>query len=133
MKAKVLLLLRISIGWLLVLWGIDKIVHVEHAAAVFEHFYLGAVSAALILNILGAAEVLIGLGVVVGWMRRWTYPVTILLTAVSLLSVWKSILDPWGWKFDGTNILLYPSLIIFAGALVLWAFRDDDPFALDRR
>jgi hypothetical protein len=50
---------------------------------------------------------------------------------VSGLSVWKSIVDPWGWVFEGTNALFYPSLIILAGALVLWGFREQDTIALD--
>jgi hypothetical protein len=38
--------------------------------------------------------------------------------------VWRSIVDPWGWYLTGTNALFFPSLIIFAGAVVLLAFRE---------
>lgn len=33
---------------------------------------------------------------------------------------------------EGSNVLFYPSLIILTGAVVLWAFQDEDPLALDR-
>jgi hypothetical protein len=43
-----------------------------------------------------------------------------------MLGVWKSIVDPWGWFLTGANTLFYPSLIIFAGVLILIAFADED-------
>jgi hypothetical protein len=45
----------------------------------------------------------------------------------------RSVVDPWGWVLQGANVLFYPSVIIFAGAWVLWAFRDADALALDAR
>jgi hypothetical protein len=55
----------------------------------------------------------------------------ILMNAVSALGVWKSIVDPWGWYLEGTNVLFYPSLIILAGSLVLLTFLEFDNVALD--
>ena len=43
--------------------------------------------------------------------------VVLLFTSIG---VWKSIVDPWGWFLDGSNVLFYPSAIIAAGALLLW-------------
>lgn len=34
----------------------------------------------------------------------------------------KSIVDPWRWVLEGTNVLFYPSLIVLAGSLVRRAF-----------
>lgn len=133
MKRWSLFLLRVSTGWLLVLWGLDKLVNVEHSLAVAERFYLGMGATAWFLHAFGVFEVVVGLLVVLGAWRRAAYPVALLILAVSGLSVWKSILDPWGWVLEGTNVLFYPSLVIFAGALVMWAFRDEDTIALDAR
>ena len=33
MKAWTLLFLRVSLGWLLVIWGADKVINVEHGLA----------------------------------------------------------------------------------------------------
>jgi putative oxidoreductase len=57
----------------------------------------------------------------------------VLLNGASLLAVFKSVVDPWGWVFTGTNALFYPSLIIFAASLLLIAFREEDTWVLDKR
>ncbi|MFZ3154733.1 DoxX family protein [Pseudomonas sp.] len=132
MKKITLLLLRVSLGWLLVIWGADKLFNVEHGLAVANKFYFGFLATQSALQIAGVLQILIGLAVVVGWARRWAYPVQLLLNSASLLAVFKSVLDPWGWFFTGSNALFYPSLIIFAASLLLIAFREDDTWVLDR-
>jgi len=126
-----ILLLRVSIGLLLVFWGLDKVVNTEHAVAVSDKFYLGLFSQVMLLQIFGVAEALIGIIIVFGIWRKYTYPVMILMNAVSAIGVWKSIVDPWGWYLQGTNVLFYPSLIILAGSFVLLAFMEFDNVALD--
>lgn len=132
MKKITLLLLRVSLGWLLVIWGADKVFNVEHGLAVANKFYFGFLATQSALQIAGVLQILIGLAVVVGLARRWAYPVQLLLNSASLLAVFKSVLDPWGWFFTGSNALFYPSLIIFAASLLLIAFREDDTWVLDR-
>lgn len=132
MKARALLFLRISIGMLLVIWGIDKVVNVEHAVRVSEKFYWNLFNAPALLTGFGLAEMLLGLLVVVGLARRICYPLTLVVLGFGALATWQSILDPWGWVLEGSNVLFYPSLIILAGAVVLWAFQEEDTLALDR-
>lgn len=127
-----LLLLRVSIGLLMVFWGIDKLVNVEHGMQVSEGFYLGLFSMPVLLQAFGVLQVLLGLLVIAGVARSLLYPALLAITAATALGVWKSIVDPWGWYLQGSNVLFYPSLIIFAASLVLWAFRDDDTLALGR-
>ncbi len=133
MKAWGLLLLRVSLGLLLVFWGLDKLVNVDHSIRVAERFYLGVGATTWFLNAFGVVETLIGVLVVVGKWRRLTYPLMLAMFTVSGLSVWKSIVDPWGWVFEDTNVLFYPSLIIFAGTLVVWGFKEEDTLSLDGR
>lgn len=133
MKAWSLFLMRVSTGWILVLWGVDKLVNVDHSARVAESFYFGIGSQALILNTLGALETILGLLVVVGLLRRMAYPIAAIVLGLTALSVGKSILDPWGWVLEGTNVLFYPSLIVLAASLVLWAFMDEDRMCIDAR
>ncbi|SHF28268.1 Uncharacterized membrane protein YphA, DoxX/SURF4 family [Microbulbifer donghaiensis] len=133
MRAYSLLLLRISLGLLLVIWGIDKLVNVSHAVAVSERFYLGLITAPTLWKIFGALQTALGLAVILGLWRRFSYPLQTLVNGATLLGVWQSVVDPWGWVLEGSNVLFYPSLIIFAGCLVLWAFLGDDRLALDRR
>ena len=133
LKTASLLLLRVSLGGLLLIWGANKIINVGHSLAIAENFYFGFLAAEFILPLAGAGQILIGLLVIVGFARRWVYPLQLLLNGVSLLAVSASVIDPLGWFLDGTNVLFYPSLIIFAGSLVVMAFREEDRLALDAR
>lgn len=133
MKAWSLLLTRITVGWLLVLWGLDKLVNVEHSVRVAETFYFGIGAGELALNAFGVLEIILGLTVIVGFLRRFAYPIATLVLGVTAVGVWKSILDPWGWVLEGTNVLFYPSIIILAATLMLWGFQNEDRLTLDAK
>jgi uncharacterized membrane protein YphA (DoxX/SURF4 family) len=133
MRTRSLLLLRVSLGLLMLIWGVDKLVNVKHGLAVSERFYLGAFTSAALLQAFGVAQMALGLLIVLGVARRVAYPALLAITAATLLGVWRSVVDPWGWWLEGANVLFYPSLIIFGASLVLWAFRDEDRLALDTR
>ncbi|MCH4562408.1 DoxX family protein [Halomonas sp. EGI 63088] len=132
-KIASLLLLRVSLGGLLLVWGVNKILNVDHSRAIAENFYSEVLASGTLLPLAGAGQILIGLLVIIGLARRWVYPLQLLLNGASLLAVSASVIDPWGWFLEGTNVLFYPSLIIFAGSLVVMAFREEDRFALDAR
>lgn len=120
-------------GWLLVVWGADKIFNTSHGLAVAEKYYFGLFASEAILLIAGVLQSLVGLAVVVGAYRRWVYPVQLILNAASLLAVAGSVLDPWGWYLEGSNALFYPSLIIFMASVLLIAFKDEDGLSVDAR
>jgi uncharacterized membrane protein YphA (DoxX/SURF4 family) len=120
MKTKSLL------GFFLVVWGLDKLVDVKHGIGVSDWLYFGLFSNQLLLQAYGILEIVVGLLIVLGVARRFTYPILLAITGMTLLGVWKSIIDPWGWWLEGTEALFYPSIIIFAASLVLWAFREED-------
>lgn len=131
MKRWGLFLLRVTIGWLLVLWGIDKFQDVAHGQAVAETFYFGVGTQAALLKLFGAFEILIGALVVLGLWRKRVYPVMFAVLLITAIGVWRSVVDPWGWFLDGSNVLFYPSAIIAAGALLLWGTMDEDGMTLD--
>lgn len=132
MKSASILALRVSIALLVLLWGIDKIVDPEHAIRVSDNFYRGLLSIPALMPLLGAAQVGVALLAMTGLFRRWIDPVILLINLGSLLGVWRSIVDPWGWVLEGTNVLFFPSLIVLAGCVVLIAFQDEEAFVLDR-
>jgi putative oxidoreductase len=127
-----LLALRVSLGLLMLVWGADKFANPQHGMQVAEHFYFGLPLGRGIMPLLGAAQVALGLVVVAGVARRVAYPALAAVTGITLLGVWRSVVDPWGWYLQGTNALFFPSLIVFAGVLVLLAFRDEDRLVLGR-
>lgn len=133
MKEKTLFLLRLSIAYLMLIWGVDKVVNPEHAVAVSDGFYLGLFSSAALLQAFGVLQMAAGLAFAAGLGRRWLYPLMAAIAGATLLGVWRSVVDPWGWYLEGANALFYPSAVIFAAVLVLWAFRDEDRIAVDAR
>jgi uncharacterized membrane protein YphA (DoxX/SURF4 family) len=128
-----LLAIRVSLGLLMLVWGADKFADPAHGVGVAEHFYFGLFGARALMPVLGALQLALGLLVLAGLARRFAYPALAAVTGLTLVGVWRSVVDPWGWYLDGTNALFFPSLIVFAGTLVLLAFRDHDGLALDAR
>jgi len=133
MKRWSLFLLRLSIGLLVFWWGLDKVTDVEHAVGVSDAFYSGLLSSPAVMPILGVLQMLVGAAYVAGFQRAWVNWVVLLINTGSMVGVWRSIVDPFGHFMDGTNALFFPSLTVFAGCLVLIAFRDEEEVVLDRR
>ena len=113
--------LRASLGWLLVIWGADKLVNPAHGIEVSDWLYFGWFSQRVVMTGFGIVEIGLGLLLMAGLWKRVAYPALAVITGATLLGVWRSIVDPWGWYMEGTNALFFPSLIIFAGVLVLLA------------
>ena len=133
MKTTTLMLVRVTVGLLILLWGVDKIVDPGHGVGVSERFYLGAFSREALISTWGFVQTAIGGLTILGLLRRFTYPLVIAMNAVSFFGVWRSIIDPWGWFLDGTNVLFFPSSIVLAASLLLYAFMNEDATALDHR
>ena len=123
-QQRTLLLLRVSLGLLMLVWGLDKIVNPGHGVKVAERFYFGLPLSAAVMPALGVVQIALGVLVMLRVRERVTLAVLVVLNGVTLIGVWRSIVDPWGWYLTGTNALFFPSLIIFAGAVVLLAFRE---------
>ena len=119
MKARTLLFLRISVALLVLLWGTNKIVNVEGAISVSDRYYFGLLSASGLVPILGIVQCAVAVLALVGLWRAVVDPVIALINLGSLLGVRTSIIDPWGWFIEGTNVLFFPSLTVFAASLLL--------------
>jgi putative oxidoreductase len=132
MQRSSLLFLRVSLGGLMVYWGVDKLINVKHGLTVAEKFYGGMPVAERMMQLFGGLQIVLGGMIIVGLLLRFAYPALLLVTGTTLIAVWKSIVDPFKLMLDGGNLMFYPSLIIFAGALVLFAFRAEDRLVLDR-
>ncbi len=128
-----LLFLRVSLGGLMIYWGIDKLINVSHGQTVAEKFYGGVSVTTAPMQAFGVAQIALGVLVGVGLLRRYAYPVLLLITGTTLLAVWKSIVDPFKVVVEGGTLIFYPSLIIVAAVLVMLAFREHDTIALDAR
>ena len=117
----------------MIYWGIDKLINVSHGQTVAEKFYGGVSVTTAPMQAFGVAQIALGVLVGVGLLRRYAYPVLLLITGTTLLAVWKSIVDPFKVVVEGGTLIFYPSLIIVAAVLVMLAFREHDTIALDAR
>ncbi|MCY7281317.1 MAG: hypothetical protein LH610_10565 [Sphingomonas bacterium] len=133
-KAASLLLLRIGTGLLLVLWGVLRVLSPAAGPGLAAKYYGGFLDLQILQIGFGAAEVIIGLLVVVGLFRRVSYLLQALILVPGAIVLWRYLLDPMGLYLldkESSQILFFPSITIAAATLVLLAFRVEDRWSLD--
>ena len=135
MKPVSLLLLRISLGLLIVIWAMVKLGAPEAAIGVSDTYYGGLLSNGTLQFGLGIVQLVLGVLVIAGAFRRIAYPLMIVWLGLGALAVWKSIIDPLGLVFgqDNVQILFFPSLTVAFATLVMAAFRDHDTLSIDAK
>ncbi|MCB9958340.1 MAG: DoxX family membrane protein [Rhodospirillaceae bacterium] len=132
-----LVLLRVGLGGLMVWWGLNKIVDPDLSADISDIFYFHLFEAEMLSVVFGVAQAGLGALVIIGLWRGIAYPVMAVILGFTLASTWYAVVDPFGWwlppqvDFPFTQ-LFYPSIVNFAGALVLWSQMDTDRWALDQ-
>jgi putative oxidoreductase len=135
LKPWALLLLRVGTGLLLVIWGLLRVMMPAAGPGLAERYYSGAFGMQTLQVAYGAAEVAVGLLVVLGLFRRLAYPLLALILIPASLMLWRYLLDPYGMYLlsrEDSQILFFPSITVAAATLALLAFGNDDRFALDR-
>ena len=117
-----LFLLRLSIFAVMLIWTLDKLINPGHAAGVYEHFYFLPGLGAGVMYVVGALELAILVGFVLGYQRRLTYGSILIFHAVSTLSSFKQYLSP----YDGPNILFFAAWPMLAACIALYLLREQD-------
>ncbi len=118
----VLLLLRLSVFLVMAMWTADKFISPTHAAKVFEVFYKIGGLGNTIIYIIGAVQLLIILGFVVGFKKHLTYGAVLLMHAVSTLSSFGKYINP----FESPNLLFFAAWPMLAACFALFYLRDAD-------
>ncbi|MEM1309572.1 MAG: hypothetical protein AAF892_11260 [Cyanobacteria bacterium P01_D01_bin.71] len=118
----VLLLLRLGIFVVMFIWTLDKFLKPEHASQVFAAFYgLSGLGTGLIYGI-GVIQLLIVLGFIAGFQKKWTYGAVFLMHAVSTLASFPRYLDP----FTAPNLLFFAAWPMLAACFGVFYLRDLD-------
>lgn len=118
-----LLLLRLSLGLVMMVWAFDKMLNPEHGGAVLESFYgLNGVGEQVIRAI-GLVQCLIVLGFLLGIVKTWTYGAVLSMHAVTTLVSWSAYLDPL------KNILFFSAWPMLAALVTLFLLRSEDRIA----
>lgn len=132
-----LFLLRVTTGFLLVWFGLDKIVSGSAPLAVRRSMELGDTASMAVGLVTGGAEVVIGALCVVGLWRRLALPLQALINGSTAAGVWWAIVDPFRWYVTGVDRIVfnshvfYPTSITFAACLLLICFRRQDTWSVD--
>lgn len=118
-----LLLLRLSLGLVMMIWAFDKILNPGHGGAVLESFYgLSGVGEQVIRGI-GVVQGLIVLAFLVGVAKTWSYGAVLFMHAVTTLVSWSAYLEPL------KNILFFSAWPMLAGLVTLFLLRGEDRIA----
>jgi hypothetical protein len=117
-----LLLLRLSVFVVMAVWTIDKFVEPQHASRIMAEFYfIGGIGNAVVYA-LAVLELVILLAFLVGFAKRWSYGLVLLLHAVSTLASYKKYLAP----FQPPNLLFFAAIPMLAACFALYCLRDAD-------
>jgi len=114
--------MRVSIFVVMLMWTLDKFINPAHSVKVFENFYFLAGLGSSVMAIIGAVELIILAGFVLGLYKRFCYGAVLAFHAVSTLSSYRQYLSP----FDGPHLLFFAAWPMLAGCLMLYLLRDDD-------
>jgi len=134
MKSVILLLLRASTGIYLALWGVMKVVATEKATGISQKYYAGLLDGQLLNYVLGGAQVLLGLLVVLGLFRKVTYAAHAVWYLAGLLPILVYIIDPFGlYIASEAKLLFFPSTTLFFASLLMIAFKEYDTASLDHK
>ncbi len=117
-----LLVLRVTVFVVLLIWTIDKFVRPAHAGSVYEHFYFLPGMGPTVIYSVGVLELVILLGLAIGFAKRFTYGIILLLHAVSTFSSFHQYLHP----FEGSNILFFAAWPMLGACFTLYCLRDLD-------
>ena len=118
-----LLLLRLSLGLVMMVWAFDKILNPSHGAAVFEGFYGLSGLGESVITAIGMIQALIVLAFLLGLARTWSYGAVLLMHASTTLVSWSAYLQPL------KNILFFAAWPMLAGLIALFLLRHEDRIA----
>ncbi|QDT12655.1 hypothetical protein [Planctomycetes bacterium K23_9] len=124
-----LLLLRLGVGLVFFMWTLDKFLNPEHAALVWEKYYMMKGLGNEIVLAIGIVQMILVAAFVSGTFRTFSYGVITLLHTVSTLSAYKQYINPW----EKPNLLFYAAWPMLAACITLWLLREYDQLTVDAK
>jgi hypothetical protein len=118
-----LLLLRLSLGLVMMVWACDKMFNPDHGGAVLQSFYGISGAGEQVVRGLGVVQALIVATFLLGLARTYSYGAVLLMHAVTTFVSWNAYLDPL------KNILFFSAWPMLAGLIALFLLRDHDRIA----
>ncbi len=114
--------LRIGVFVVMFMWVIDKFINPEHTSRVFENFYMFGGLTENTAYIIGGIQLVIYIAFLFGIKKRLSYGLVLIMHALSTLSTYRQILDPWATP----NLLFYAAIPMLSACLALYLLRERD-------
>ena len=116
-----LALIRLSTGIFFLIWSIEKLIAPEVTQRIFARFYMMQIPIAASYAI-GILQTLIVLAFMAGLFKIWTYGAILGIHAVSTLSTYKELLNP----YEPPNHLFWAAVPVLAAITALFLLRKED-------
>ena len=113
--------MRISTGIFFLVWSIEKFLFPEITQKVFSRFYMMDISPTFAYGI-GIVQTLIILAFMAGLFKIWTYGAILGMHAVSTLSTYKELFNP----YEPPNHLFWAAVPLLAALIALFMLRKED-------
>lgn len=126
-----LLILRLALGLFLLLWALEKFVAPQTTEQIWASFYQIPISGAIV-TILAVLQTLLAIALLVGFLRSITYGIALGINAITFISTWRQLLDPWGLASGATvNHLFIAGIPVLAGFVALYILHPWDRWSVD--
>lgn len=126
-----LLILRLSLGLFLLLWALEKFILPQTTEQIWSHFYQLPISGAIV-TILAILQTLLAIALIGGFLRPLTYGIALGINAITFISTWRQLLDPWGLSSGAaTNHLFLAGIPVLAGFIALYILHPWDSWSID--
>lgn len=136
MNALALLLLRITLGLMLVQWGFPTLTRSDDFLGIEFQDYAGLVEFKYDANLLRYSEIILGLMVIIGAVRVVTYPLLFVALFIAAMGDVNCLINQLLPAFPACRqdpSALYPSAAVLAATLLLIVSIRADRFAIDRK
>ena len=130
-EALAVLILRLGLAWFLAVWGVNKILAPVQYQKIWGYFH-GIEIGPTLPYVMGAAQVVICLGIAVGLWRIATYGLGFVMHAVTVAVILPDLLAPFVIE-DGFPVNRNQSIAVaaLAGFAALWLLRHRDHWSVD--
>ena len=119
---RALLALRYGVFIVMFVWTMDKFINPGHTSKIFDKYYLIGNVSSVIAYVIGALQLVLILGFVLGVKKRLTYGAIFFMHAVSTLSTFAMYLNPWSQG----KLLFFTAWPMLAAIYALYILRDED-------
>lgn len=118
------LLLRLGLGYFLLVWGVTKFIVPAQTVAIWGYFY-GIEIDALLPRLMGIGETAIAVAIILGLARPASYAIGFLIHGVTVVVIAESLFMPFvvknGFPVNRNASVSLPALMGFAALFLLRA------------